>query len=215
MTTLKRKILIVVDPQNGFCEGGELASTGAAQTCQKIAQYLSEHSREYVTVILSKDWHIAPGDHFKTWPVHCVAGTRSAEFFWPIQDWLDSAKAADVQARHLVSEVRKGQYSDGYSAWEARSAVNAASTEEIIRSAVSYSRAGLGGIALTIDVCGLVTEHCVKATVLDALQMKWFGADNKPLTVRLLEDLTTAHDSRDASEALAIMASRGAVISHS
>jgi len=210
---IKRNVLIVVDAQNGFCEGGELASTGAAQTCQKIAEYLSEHSREYVTVILSKDWHIAPGEHFKTWPIHCVAGTRSADFFWPIQDWIDG-QGTDETTRHLISEVRKGQYSDGYSAWGATSSINGFSTDQLIRTAVSYSCIGIDGVDLTIDVCGLVTEHCVKATVLDALKMKWASASNK-LTVRLLEDLTTAHSKRDEVDALFDMESAGAIVSSS
>lgn len=89
METVKRNVLIVVDAQNDFCEGGNLASVGAADTCRSISDYLHEHARDYAQIILSKDWHIAPGDHFKTWPVHCVAGTNGADFYWPIQEWLD------------------------------------------------------------------------------------------------------------------------------
>jgi nicotinamidase/pyrazinamidase len=91
----KNMALIVVDVQNGFTPGGNLAVAGSDQIIPKINQ-LGDY---FDTIVLTQDWH--PENHisfadnhpdqqaFQTieldygtqvlWPRHCVQGTQDAE----------------------------------------------------------------------------------------------------------------------------------------
>jgi nicotinamidase/pyrazinamidase len=89
------RALIIVDVQNDFCEGGALAVPGANAIIPEINDLRDTLKPD--VVILTQDWHPAnhtsfitnnPGEEvFKPradgqimWPVHCVQGTRGAEF---------------------------------------------------------------------------------------------------------------------------------------
>lgn len=91
----ERSVLIVVDVQNGFTPGGNLAVAHADQIIPRINQ-LAQH---FANVVITQDWH--PQNHisfaenhvgkqpFETleleygtqvlWPAHCVQGTLDAE----------------------------------------------------------------------------------------------------------------------------------------
>lgn len=156
-----RKALIIVDVQNDFCEGGSLAVAGGHGVAESISDLvgLDRAGGRYDYVVASKDWHIDPGDHFaaagagpdfeNSWPVHCAAGTPGAAF-------SPALKVA-------VDEVfLKGQYSGGYSSFEG---VAASSGED------AELRDWLEERGVTaVDVAGIATDHCVRATALDAVQ---------------------------------------------
>jgi len=142
--------LIVVDVQNDFCEGGSLAVTGGADTAAKITSYLAEGGYDHV--VATRDYHIDPGAHFsdepdfvRSWPRHCEAGTAGASFH----------PALDVGPISAV--FSKGQYSDGYSGFEG----HAESGEELAAWLRDHE-------VTDVDVVGIATDHCVRATSLDA-----------------------------------------------
>lgn len=145
--------LIVVDVQNDFCEGGSLAVTGGAAVAEAIDDLLAE-DHGYDVVIATRDHHIDPGAHFSadpdfvdTWPPHCVVGTRGAEFH-PNLGFRDFAAIFD-----------KGEYSAAYSGFEgADHSKDDISLEDFLNEHEVTS----------VDVCGIATDHCVKATALDA-----------------------------------------------
>jgi nicotinamidase/pyrazinamidase len=156
--------LIVVDVQNDFCEGGSLAVTGGASVATAISEYVAGSAYEHV--VATRDYHIDPGAHFsdnpdfvRSWPRHCVAGTAGASF----HPELDVGPVSTV--------FSKGQYSDGYSGFEGSSE----SGEQL----ADWLRARG---AQRVDVVGIATDHCVRATALDATRAG-FG-------VRVLLDLT-------------------------
>ncbi len=145
------RALVLVDIQNDFCEGGTLAVDGGLRVAAAVAA-LAEQGRAdglYDFVIATRDWHIDPGKHFEVWPVHCVAGTAGAQ--------LNPNIAADVR---LDAMFDKGQYSDGYSGFEGKTGLSEHPTS---------LRAWLREHDVThLEVVGLATDHCVRATVLDA-----------------------------------------------
>jgi len=160
------KALLVVDVQNDFCEGGSLAVTGGAAVAAGITEFLKRHKAGYAAVVASADWHIDPGHHFAadpnfvdTWPRHCVAGTPGAEF----HPALDRAC--------LDAVVRKGQQAAAYSAFEGTTDDGQALLE-LLRAA------GVNGV----DVVGIATDHCVRATALDSVEAGF--------STRVLLDLT-------------------------
>lgn len=158
--------LIVVDVQNDFCEGGSLAVAGGAQVARDVSALIA--SGAYATVVATRDHHIDPGAHFSatpdyvdSWPPHCVVGTPGVDLHEP----LSSSMFAEI--------FDKGEYTAAYSGFEGASADGA-------RLADWLRTAGIDAV----DVCGIATDHCVRATALDAAR--------EGFTVRVLEALTAA-----------------------
>jgi nicotinamidase/pyrazinamidase len=166
--------LLVVDVQSDFCEGGALGVAGGTQVAARITDFIAAQASDYAAIVASKDWHDADNDnggHFApegeapnfvtTWPVHCVAGTTGAEYH------------PELTLPDHTLHVKKGQGVPSYSMFEGRSD-DGQSVEEILRS-----------VGVTeVDVVGIATDHCVRASALDAR-----GAG---FQVRVLNDLIAA-----------------------
>lgn len=150
------RALIVVDVQNDFCEGGSLAVNGGADVAAAITDLLGNASAGYRHVVATRDHHIDPGDHFSdepdyvdSWPRHCVAGTEGVGFHPNF--------APAVASGSLDSVFDKGAYSAGYSGFEG--------ADESGTSLAEWLRARE---VTEVDIVGLATDHCVRATALDA-----------------------------------------------
>ncbi len=187
------RALLIIDVQNDFTEGGALGVDGGAAVAAGITAHLREAGDDYALVIASRDWHDAEGDnggHFArdadpdfvtTWPVHCVAGTAGAEYH-PALD----AGAVDVH-------VRKGQGVPAYSIFEG-------TTEDGRTLAQLLDERGIDAV----DVVGIATDYCVRASALDAL-----GAGR---SVRVLEGLVAGVAAESSRAALAELAAAGAEV---
>ena len=143
--------LIVVDVQNDFCEGGSLAVAGGAEVARRIAELIAA-DHPYDHVVATRDHHVDPGDHFAeqpdfvdSWPAHCVAHTEGAQH----HPSLERAPFAEI--------FDKGEYAAAYSGFEGASADGEALADWLRHRDVDR-----------VDVCGIATDHCVKATALDA-----------------------------------------------
>jgi len=177
------RALIIVDVQNDFCEGGSLAVSGGADVAGGISTLLREHPERWDHVVATKDYHIDPGDHFgdppdfvDSWPPHCRVGTPGAEF----HPRLDTDR--------LEAVFTKGEHSAAYSGFE--------------------GTAGSIGLAAwlrmhdvdTVEVVGVATDHCVRATALDAaaagfatrVLLDLTAGVARPTTDRALEQLRAA-----------------------
>src|SRR5438270_9675832 len=151
MMTATGRALLVVDVQNDFCEGGSLAVTGGTAVAAGVTRWLQSHGDDYDLVVATADWHEDPGAHFAdqpdfhdTWPPHCVAGTPGAAF----RPELDTSLVDDV--------VRKGQHAAAYSGFEGVSERGQSLTELLNGHDISQ-----------LDIGGIATDHCVRATALD------------------------------------------------
>ncbi|OLR89469.1 isochorismatase family protein [Actinokineospora bangkokensis] len=145
-----KRALIVVDVQNDFCEGGSLAVAGGAAVAAAISRHAA--STPYDHVVATRDYHVDPGAHFSdtpdyvdSWPVHCVAGTPGSSFHPEL----------DVSAVEAV--FSKGAYAAAYSGFEGEGPGGASLTDWLRAAGVSE-----------VDVVGIATDHCVRATALDA-----------------------------------------------
>lgn len=182
--------LFIVDVQNDFTEGGALGVAGGDAVAAGITRYLAAHASDYALILASRDWHDAEGDnggHFAagepdfvtTWPVHCVAGSPGADY----DPGLDTTA--------VTHHVKKGQGKPAYSLYEGV-------TDDGRTIAELLEEHGI----LDVDVVGIATDYCVRASALDAIA--------HGLRVRVLVDLVAgvAADSSDA--ALAELAHAGA-----
>jgi nicotinamidase/pyrazinamidase len=147
---------VIVDVQNDFCEGGSLAVEGGAEVARQVSEHVSRHAADYDHVVATADWHVDPGTHFSatpdyvdTWPVHCVAGSEGAEFHPRLAGALG----------HVDAVFRKGEHAAAYSGFEGRS-----DDDEHAPLADWLRKRGV----TRVDVVGIATDHCVRATALDA-----------------------------------------------
>jgi nicotinamidase/pyrazinamidase len=154
-----KRALIVVDVQHDFCEGGSLPVTGGIAVAGRISEHVERHRSDYDAVVATADWHVDPGEHWSntpdfthSWPVHCKVGTQGAEF----RPELDGALA------HVGAVFRKGEHTAAYSGFEG-------SLELDDGSSIGLERWLRERGVEAVDVVGLATDHCVRATALDAV----------------------------------------------
>jgi nicotinamidase/pyrazinamidase len=185
------RALFIIDVQNDFTEGGALGVDGGAAVAAAISALVAQHPDHYDRVFASRDWHDAEGDnggHFAaggepdyvtTWPVHCVAGTTGAEYH------------PDLALPKGTVHIRKGQGQPGYSIFAGIDESGVKTAELLIRHAVT-----------DVDVVGIATDHCVRASGLDALE--------RGQRVRVLTDLVVGVDAAASAAALAELGYAGA-----
>ncbi|MFW6693486.1 isochorismatase family protein [Streptomyces sp. MAR4 CNX-425] len=150
------RALIVVDVQNDFCEGGSMGVTGGADVAAAITDLIGRSTAGYQHVVATRDHHVEPGDHFsahpdfvRSWPRHCVAGTEGVGFH---------PNFAPTVASGAISAVfDKGAYAAAYSGFQGADEHGTALADWLRAREVT-----------DVDVVGIATDHCVKATALDA-----------------------------------------------
>ena len=187
------RALLVVDIQNDFCEGGALGVAGGTRVAQGVSGYIAEHGSEYAVIVASRDWHDGDNDnggHFArdgeepnfvtTWPVHCVSGTQGAEYH------------PELTLPGETIHVKKGQGVPSYSMFEGLSD-DGRTVEEIL------SQSGVN----QVDVVGIATDHCVRASALDARHAGF--------EVQVLENLVAAVSPETEQTARREMSEAGVV----
>jgi nicotinamidase/pyrazinamidase len=187
------RALIIVDVQNDFCEGGSLAVAGGSEVARGVSRYLAagpppDEPGGYAHVVASRDYHRDPGGHFSphpdfatSWPPHCVIGTPGADFH------------PDLDTSHIDAVFSKGEHEAAYSAFEG----------------VDDAGTGLGrwlrerGVT-AVDVVGIATDYCVRATAIDAARQGF--------ATRVLRGLTAGVDPATTQAALGGMREAGVTL---
>jgi nicotinamidase/pyrazinamidase len=102
--------------------------------------------------VATRDHHIDPGPHFSedpdfvdSWPPHCVVGT-DGEAFHP-----------NLDPQPFDAVFLKGEHAAAYSGFEGRNADGAGLGDWLRSREITH-----------VDVCGIATDYCVRATALDA-----------------------------------------------
>jgi nicotinamidase/pyrazinamidase len=165
------RALVVVDVQRDFCEGGSLEVSGGAGVAAAISELLTG-PHGYAHVVATRDHHIDPGAHFSaspdfvdSWPPHCVVGTDGVELH-------DALTFRDFEA-----VFDKGEYAAAYSGFEGRSADGEALADWLSARGVDQ-----------VDVCGIATDYCVRATALDSARAGFATTVLLPLTAAVAPD---------------------------
>ena len=195
------RALIIVDVQNDFCEGGSLPVEGGAAVAAAISSALAEDGTESLVaapplragrswdhVVATKDCHVDPGAHFgdppdyvDCWPEHCVAGAPGAEFH------------PNLDTDRIEAVFLKGENAAAYSGFE--------------------GHAGSIGLAAwlrmhdvdSVDIVGIATDHCVRATALDAAR--------EGFHTKVLVELTAGVAPETTARALDEMRAAGVAVS--
>jgi nicotinamidase/pyrazinamidase len=195
MVPSMKRALIIVDVQNDFCEGGSLPVAGGAQVAHDIAEILHHwtvqdpKAPDYAHVVATKDHHIDPGAHFskqpdfvESWPAHCVVGT-DGEAFHP-----------NLDPQPFDAIFLKGEHAAAYSGFEGRTTDGAGLADWLSKHEVSH-----------VDVCGIATDYCVRATALDAVRAGF--------ETRLLQHLCAGVAPETTEAAVSEMADAGVTLS--
>jgi nicotinamidase/pyrazinamidase len=185
-----KRALIVVDVQNDFCEGGSLPVAGGAEVAFRIGELLHHWTKqdpkapEYDAALATRDHHIDPGGHFSaepdfvdSWPRHCVVGT-DGEAFHP-----------NLDPQPFDAVFLKGERAAAYSGFEGSTTDGSALVDWLRKHQFT-----------DVDICGLTTDHCVRASALDAVRHGF--------NTRVLIDLCAGVLPKTTDEA--IQAMRGA-----
>ena len=162
---MKKEALIVVDIQNDFLPGGALAVSRG----DEIIPFVNKLIEQFDLVVATQDWHPAnhgsfaanhkdkkPGELIDLfglqqilWPVHCVQGSKGAEF------------ASSLHTQKLKKVFQKGTDPaiDSYSGLYDNGHRKSTGLGEYLESQ---------GVE-KVTVVGLAADYCVKFTALDAL----------------------------------------------
>lgn len=181
------RALVIVDVQNDFCEGGSLAVAGGGEVARKISGYVA--GSDYSHVVASRDCHVDPGSHFsaepdyvRSWPPHCVAGTPGAEFH------------PDLDTSRIETVFSKGAHEAAYDAFEGSDPSGTPLADWLRDHGVTE-----------VDVAGIATDYCVRATAISAA--------GQGFTTRVLLDLTAGVDPATTREAIEAMRAAGVTVS--
>jgi nicotinamidase/pyrazinamidase len=180
------KALLVVDVQNDFCPGGALPVPDGDAVVPMLNSYARWFADAGLPVFASRDWHPPYSSHFATeggrWPRHCIQNSEGARFH------------PDLRLPEGTVVISKGMdpRRDSYSVFQA--------IDENRQDFTTLLKCG--GIR-GLYVGGLATEHCVRCTVLEALDMG--------ITVHLLVDAIRGIDQAASGKAIAQMIARGAI----
>ena len=184
-----RNALIVVDVQQDFVEGGSLGVQGGLAVAAHIAQHVRHFKEQYHYVVASRDYHENAPDHISanpdyqtTWPAHCMAGTPGAAFVPTIQNL--------VREKYIQEVVTKGRDRAAYSAFDGFNRAGHPLLEVLKEQRIDH-----------IDVCGIATDYCVRASALDAKKNEF--------QVRVLVNLCAAVNEESGQKALEEMKAAG------
>lgn len=143
--------LLIVDVQNDFCPGGELAVPGGDRVVEPLSRVAGCFAAAGLPVLATRDWHPPVTMHFSgfggVWPPHCVQDSPGAAFH----------PALRLPEGTLVISKGSDPDSDSYSAFEGLSA-DGSSLRDIL-AALHVRHLYVGGLA---------TDYCVRSSVLDA-----------------------------------------------
>ena len=184
-----RNALLIVDVQVDFVEGGSLGVKGGLTTAAMIARHVRHFKNEYQFVVASRDYHENAPDHISdhpdfvnTWPPHCMVGTPGAAFVPTIQNL--------VREKYIQEVVTKGRDRAAYSAFDGLDRRGHPLLDVLKENRIDH-----------IDVCGIATDYCVRASALDAKK--------NDFQVRVLVNLCAAVNEETGQKALEEMKAAG------
>ncbi|MAM09996.1 MAG: nicotinamidase/pyrazinamidase [Rhizobiaceae bacterium] len=198
------KALLLVDIQNGFCPGGNLAVADGDAVVPVANRLIRDGG--YDVIAASQDWHPEGHGSFASvhpgrkpfdmgelggkpqvmWPDHCVQNTEDAAFHPDL----------DIAAVDYIQRKGENPAIDSYSAFRDNE-------HHAVTGLADYLRQKN---VTVVDIAGLALDFCVKFTALDAREML------PGVTVRVILEGCRGISEEGVEQALAEMREAGVEI---
>ena len=153
---MSKQALLIVDVQNDLCPGGSLAIPQGDDVVQPLARYIDLFNQAGVLICATRDWHPTRAKLFVTcggtWPVHCVQHSPGAAF----HPDLELPPGAELISKGMNPDDQDHSCFRGVS-------LDGTPFGDLLRSQ---------GVQ-ELFVGGLAADYGVKATVMDALKLKF------------------------------------------
>lgn len=147
-----KKILIIVDAQYDFLDGGKLGVDGAKATMNRLSVYINEHYKDYDAIILTADWHLPSHCSFKEnggiWPPHCIQFSNGAAIYEPILNMLNYHKVD-----YTILTKGCDEDHEEYSVFKNEKSCNYLKAFKDVE---------------TVDFCGIALNYCLKDSAIDS-----------------------------------------------
>ena len=157
-----KNVLLIVDPQNDFIEGGALPVTGGTKALDNLIEFYADHKDLFEQVFVTMDTH--PENHcsFKDnggeWPPHCVDSTSGWEVYKPLSESLinDSYFLKGTDPKEDEYSIFSKNCKDG---------------KELITilDNLSYE----AHTDLNIYIAGIAGDYCVLNTIKDLIRLHY------------------------------------------
>lgn len=160
--------LLIIDVQNDFCEGGNLAVKNSSEIIPVINNLIDKFNKSNDLIIATKDWHPADHKSFASvsntkigeigilnglpqvwWPDHCIENTKGSEFHPEL-----------LQIKNIIYKGNDKEV-DSYSGFFDNNKIHKTELDDMLKKHNID----------TLYIVGLATDYCVKFTVLDALSL--------------------------------------------
>jgi len=145
----EKSTLVIVDVQNDFLPGGALPVPNGDSVIEPLNKYVELFSKKGLPVFATRDWH--PRNHVSfrerggPWPPHCIQNTHGAMICEKLR----------LPPNTRIIDKAFSPDRDSYSGFQ----------ETVLD--LELRRLGIR----RLFIGGLATDYCVKATVLDSLDL--------------------------------------------
>lgn len=201
---MKNTAYVIVDLQNDFIEGGALGVNGGERVARSITDYVEEFGHLFQALVTTQDWHLDSPEHIALWGTHCMAGTPGASLYYSLAQLLSPKDPEKRRFNDILVPIIKGLYDHGYSGFSGK--VDNYYPEEVNED-ISLEAVLRWRKIERLIIVGLATDHCVRATALDALDLGY--------EVVIFADQIAGVDTDASDAARAEIASKGGIITTS
>lgn len=151
------KLLLIVDPQYDFVEGGLLPVEGGRKAMETLAEHITNNGSQYEAIIATADWHPITHMSFNKnggeWPIHCVQFTKGAAIY------QDVINAMETSQKHF-EVLTKGTNEDR----EEYSIFKNETSSKALKRLIEELKID------EVDVAGIAGDICVLNTIKDGLR---------------------------------------------
>ena len=183
-----KKILLLIDCQYDFLDGGKLGVDGSIEIMNRLIKYLNEHYKEYDGFYFTVDWHMPTHCSFKEnggiWPPHCIQYSKGAAIYQPLLDFMEEHKID-------YTVLTKGLNEDHEEYSVFKNAISSTYLKAICKAEKVEQ----------VDFVGIALNYCVRDSSIDS---KKVFTDSK---IRVLKDFCPSIG--DGSDAIKEMENNG------
>ena len=155
---MKKKVLLVIDGQEDFLDGGKLGVNGARHIMDNLANnYIPKHGNDYEFAVATVDYHPFSHCSFKEnggiWPAHCIQHSAGAAIYEPLlQSLHNNMKFLNIFTKGVDDDHEE------YSIFK-----NEESCKKLVDLINKFD-------IEEIDVVGIAYDYCVSYSVKDGLR---------------------------------------------